>query len=231
MHKYVSSSYLFKCPPIFLPKYKSLDLTSIHFKYLIGFLIFDLFLTSSGSPFEFFFQCITSKVCLFHHSALNSSLFQNFGFTSSASPEPGEKEHGSAVENDGAPTDVKSEETNGSAKLSDPTKVSVSRETKESGFNSESHQTIFQSVKRRRRGIKRTAFSDSDAEAVSDLSMDDLVKLVMEKEELLKEKHKEMEMMQDKVLRTYAEMENVKERTKREAENSKKFAIQVSFAR
>jgi len=186
-------------------------------------------LTSSGSPFEFFFQCITSKVCLFHHSALNSSLFQNFGFTSSASPEPGEKEHGSAVENDGAPTDVKSEETNGSAKLSDPTKVSVSRETKESGFNSESHQTIFQSVKRRR-GIKRTAFSDSDAEDVSDLSIDDLVKLVMEKEELLKEKHKEMETMQDKVLRTYAEMENVKERTKREAENSKKFAIQVSFA-
>ncbi|KAI5571162.1 hypothetical protein BDE02_11G076200 [Populus trichocarpa] len=160
-----------------------------------------LLLIPSSQFHEYPNKCITSKVCLFHHSALNSSLFQNFGFTSSASPEPGEKEHGSAVENDGAPTDVKSEETNGSAKLSDPTKVSVSRETKE-----------------------------SDAEAVSDLSMDDLVKLVMEKEELLKEKHKEMEMMQDKVLRTYAEMENVKERTKREAENSKKFAIQ-NFAK
>uniref|UniRef100_A0A2K1YHI8 GrpE protein homolog n=1 Tax=Populus trichocarpa TaxID=3694 RepID=A0A2K1YHI8_POPTR len=160
-----------------------------------------LLLIPSSQFHEYPNKCITSKVCLFHHSALNSSLFQNFGFTSSASPEPGEKEHGSAVENDGAPTDVKSEETNGSAKLSDPTKVSVSRETKE-----------------------------SDAEAVSDLSMDDLVKLVMEKEELLKEKHKEMETMQDKVLRTYAEMENVKERTKREAENSKKFAIQ-NFAK
>ena len=33
--------------------------------------------------------------------------------------------------------------------------------------------------------------------------------------------------MQDKVLRTYAEMENVMGRTRREAENSKKFAIQV----
>lgn len=35
--------------------------------------------------------------------------------------------------------------------------------------------------------------------------------------------------MQDKVLRSYAEMENVIDRTKREAENSKKFAIQVSY--
>jgi len=33
--------------------------------------------------------------------------------------------------------------------------------------------------------------------------------------------------MQDKVLRSYAEMENVLDRTRREAENSKKFAIQV----
>ncbi|XP_048235494.1 grpE protein homolog 2, mitochondrial isoform X4 [Ricinus communis] len=69
---------------------------------------------------------------------------------------------------------------------------------------------------------------DSDTEG--DLSMDDLVKLVAEKEELLKLKHKEIEKMQDKVLRTYAEMENVMERTKREAENSRKFAIQ-NFAK
>lgn len=48
-----------------------------------------------------------------------------------------------------------------------------------------------------------------------------------EKEELLKLKQLEIEKMQDKVLRSYAEMENVIERTKREAENSKKFAIQV----
>lgn len=59
--------------------------------------------------------------------------------------------------------------------------------------------------------------------------MEDLIKLVTEKEELLKVKHKEIENMQEKVLRTYAEMENVMDRTKREAENSKKFAIQVSF--
>ncbi|KAJ6688048.1 GRPE PROTEIN, partial [Salix koriyanagi] len=91
--------------------------------------------------------------------------------------------------------------TNGSADLPDQTKDSVLHETKE-----------------------------SDPEAESDLSMDDLVKLVEEKEELLKAKHKEIETMQDKVLRTYAEMENVKGRTKREAENSKKFAIQ-NFAK
>lgn len=70
---------------------------------------------------------------------------------------------------------------------------------------------------------------DSDSEE-GDLSMDDLVKLVAEKEELLKTKHKEIEKMQDKVLRTYAEMENVMDRTRREAENSKKFAIQ-NFAK
>ena len=55
------------------------------------------------------------------------------------------------------------------------------------------------------------------------------MKLVSEKEALLKLKNKEMEKMQDKVLRTYAEIENVMARTRREAENSKKFAIQVYF--
>eukprot|EP00262_Sarcandra_glabra_P006718 TRINITY_DN1920_c0_g1_i2.p1 TRINITY_DN1920_c0_g1~~TRINITY_DN1920_c0_g1_i2.p1 ORF type:complete len:298 (+),score=68.14 TRINITY_DN1920_c0_g1_i2:170-1063(+) len=68
------------------------------------------------------------------------------------------------------------------------------------------------------------------ADAEADLSIDDLVKLVAEKEELLKLKQKEIETMKDKILRSYAEMENVIERTKREAENSKKFAIQ-NFAK
>lgn len=69
---------------------------------------------------------------------------------------------------------------------------------------------------------------ESDSEG--DLSMDDMMKLVVEKEELLKMKNKEIEKMQDKVLRSYAEMENVMERARREAENSKKFAIQ-NFAK
>lgn len=67
---------------------------------------------------------------------------------------------------------------------------------------------------------------DADSDTELDLSVDDLVKLVSEKEELLKAKHKEVEKMQDKVLRSYAEMENVLERSKREAENTKKFSIQ-----
>ncbi|XP_068642225.1 grpE protein homolog 2, mitochondrial-like isoform X3 [Aristolochia californica] len=70
--------------------------------------------------------------------------------------------------------------------------------------------------------------TESDKE--EDLSVDDLVKLVVEKEELLKAKQKEVELMKDKALRSYAEMENVIERTKRESENLKKFAIQ-SFAK
>ncbi|KAL5700113.1 GrpE protein 2 [Ranunculus cassubicifolius] len=73
---------------------------------------------------------------------------------------------------------------------------------------------------------KESSSSDSDIEG-GDLSFDDLVKLVAEKEELLKVKHREIEHMQDKVLRSYADMENIMDRTKREAENSKKFAIQT----
>ncbi|XP_052735889.1 grpE protein homolog 2, mitochondrial isoform X3 [Vigna angularis] len=90
-----------------------------------------------------------------------------------------------------------------------------------------------QTVKGRRRGFKRTAFSGSDSDSDSEneyLSKDDLIKLVAEKEELLKLKHKEIEQMQDKVLRTYADMENIMERTRRESENSKKFAVQ-NFAK
>ncbi|KAG2642453.1 hypothetical protein PVAP13_2KG279400 [Panicum virgatum] len=59
-----------------------------------------------------------------------------------------------------------------------------------------------------------------------DMSKDDLVKLVHEKEELLKAKDDEIKDMKDKVLRSYAEMENIMARTKRESENSKKYAIQ-----
>ncbi|XP_078446632.1 grpE protein homolog 2, mitochondrial-like [Wolffia australiana] len=81
---------------------------------------------------------------------------------------------------------------------------------------------------------KEEAFDNAETpemtEADDELSIDDLIKLVDEKEELLKKKHKEIEKMQDKVLRSYAEMENVIDRTKREAENSKKFAIQ-NFAK
>ncbi|CAA7021136.1 unnamed protein product [Microthlaspi erraticum] len=59
-----------------------------------------------------------------------------------------------------------------------------------------------------------------------DLSRDDLVKLVAEKEDLLTAQQEDIKEMKDKVLRTYAEMENLMDRTKRNAENAKKFAIQ-----
>ncbi|EPS72920.1 hypothetical protein M569_01841 [Genlisea aurea] len=69
---------------------------------------------------------------------------------------------------------------------------------------------------------------DSDSE--SELSKDDLVKLVLEKDQLLLSKKEEVEKLKDKILRTLAEMENVKERTRRESVNTKKFAIQ-NFAK
>uniref|UniRef100_A0A2P2LEB8 GrpE protein homolog isoform X1 n=1 Tax=Rhizophora mucronata TaxID=61149 RepID=A0A2P2LEB8_RHIMU len=174
-----------------------------------------------------------SQVSLFHHSAPTFLPFKRFGFTSSASPEPSEKEQGNMAEGNSASSNggaAETAKTNEDAKSSDGREDSASGESKESGFNSESEPTTSHSVKRRRRGTKRTAFSDSDTEVDSDLSRDELVKLLVEKEELLNSKHKEVEKMQDKVLRTLAEMENVMERTKREAENSKKFAIQ-NFAK
>ncbi|KAJ4763258.1 hypothetical protein LUZ62_073633 [Rhynchospora pubera] len=70
--------------------------------------------------------------------------------------------------------------------------------------------------KRRRKSTapKRTSFSDSDED--DGLSRDDLVKLVARKEEMLKNKNKEIEMMQDKVKRSYAEVQNIIDRSKRE---------------
>ncbi|KAH7544443.1 hypothetical protein ACOSP7_030303 [Xanthoceras sorbifolium] len=166
-------------------------------------------------------KLVSTQVTQFHHSAPSASIFQRFGF-SSASPEPNEKEHGN---------DADSPKPNGDAKASDEVEDAAASEgTKESGFNSEPQSTMSQSDQRRRRGTKRTAFSDSDSDSESELSRDDLVKLVMEKEELLKAKHEEIENMKDKVLRSLAEMENIKDRTRREAENSKKFAIQ-NFAK
>ncbi|KAG6527528.1 hypothetical protein ZIOFF_009639 [Zingiber officinale] len=59
-----------------------------------------------------------------------------------------------------------------------------------------------------------------------ELSRDELVKLIVEKEKLNQLKVKELEEVQDKVLRCHAEIENIIERKKREAENSRKFSIQ-----
>ncbi|KAG2319295.1 hypothetical protein Bca52824_012508 [Brassica carinata] len=77
------------------------------------------------------------------------------------------------------------------------------------------------------RGKGAESDSGSDDE---ELSKDDLMKLVAEKEELLYGKEEELKQMKDKVLRTYAEMENVMDRTRRDAENTKKYAIQ-NFAK
>ncbi|KAJ1375278.1 GrpE nucleotide exchange factor [Sesbania bispinosa] len=157
---------------------------------------------------------------------INSST-PRFGFSSSASTN--EKEKGNN-EHNGDSTNDEPTKTNEEAKKVDQTgQAKPADQTEESGSISDSQSPP---VKRRRRGIKRTAFSDSDSDSESecDLSRDDLIKLVAEKEELLKLKHKEIEQMKDKVLRTYAEMENVMDRTRREAENSKKFAIQ-NFAK
>ncbi|CAD6265660.1 unnamed protein product [Miscanthus lutarioriparius] len=70
---------------------------------------------------------------------------------------------------------------------------------------------------------------EADSEDL-DLSKVDLVKLLLEKDESLKSKDEEFKDMKDKVLRSYAEMENVLARTKRESENTKKYAIQ-SFSK
>ncbi|KAK9133155.1 hypothetical protein Scep_012683 [Stephania cephalantha] len=172
------------------------------------------------------------KVISLNNSLIDTLGARRFWFSSSASPEPTEKATNQPEESKSAGNETKTSNGDGEAAkdvgASSNSTTEAADKTEDSGPATKSEASTSDSVKRRRRGTKRTAFSDSDTEG--DLSFDDLVKLVAEKEELLKTKHKEMEKMQDKVLRSYAEMENVMERARREAENSKKFAIQ-NFAK
>ncbi|CAL5011779.1 unnamed protein product [Urochloa decumbens] len=77
-------------------------------------------------------------------------------------------------------------------------------------------------------GVNKSAGASAEASDSEDLdlSKEDLVKLLLQKDESLKLKDQEVKDMKDKVLRSYAEMENVLARTKRESENTKKYAIQ-----
>ncbi|KAF6144946.1 hypothetical protein GIB67_013297 [Kingdonia uniflora] len=153
------------------------------------------------------------QTALLNHPVINTSAAHQFWYSSSASPQHTDKEP------------VTNSEASANAK------VIIDGDSEKEDTGSTSDPKLSQSVRgkrRRGRNTKRTTFSDSDSE--SDLSFDDLVKLAAEKDELLKLKCKEIEQMKDKLLRSYAEIENVMYRTKREAENSKKFAIQ-SFAK
>lgn len=163
---------------------------------------------------------VTGQLGLRRHSAQYSSAFQWFGFSSSASSQPNVKETAqSGNEQENKANNQAASAVDGP----DQTEASTSKEKEEPGSATEP-----QSKTDRRRGTKRIAFSDSESDSdLEDLSRDDLVKLVAEKEKLLGTKQEEHERMKDKVLRTLAEMENVKERTRRESENAKKFAIQV----
>ncbi|KAL6553388.1 hypothetical protein OROGR_007230 [Orobanche gracilis] len=164
---------------------------------------------------------VCAQVSLLHHSALRPSSFQWLGFTSSASSQTNEKEM-----SEGGNEGTNKDPDEAVAENPHQTEVPASDEKTESG-----PQPINTSdTPKRKRGGKRVAFSDSDSDSECDLSRDDLVKLVAEKEELLVAKQEEVGIMKDKVLRSFAEMKNVKERTRRESENSKKFAIQ-NFAK
>lgn len=141
------------------------------------------------------YKVVPVQVSLLHNFNLCGSAIQRFGISSSASPQPNDKdatqsgnEQGSATENDAAAAAVK---TSTDAAADDEKDVSE---------------------------------SESDSEC--DLSKDELVKLVIEKEEQLKTKQEELRKIQDKALRACAEMQNSMDRTKREAENMKKFAVQ-----
>ncbi|KAI8552915.1 hypothetical protein RHMOL_Rhmol06G0305300 [Rhododendron molle] len=166
---------------------------------------------------------VASLVSLSQNSPLNASVFRRLEFWSSASPETIETE-AARSKNNGTHTRTSEDTTHPDKKEASSSEyIEVTNQKVESDSSSES-----QSAKRRRRHTKRIAFSDSDSE--SDLSREDLLKVLADKEELLKGKDKAIEMMQEKVLLADAEMANVMLRTRREAANSKKFAIQ-SFAK
>jgi len=58
----------------------------------------------------------------------------------------------------------------------------------------------------------------------------ELLALLGEREALLEEKDKTIEDLKDKVMRSYAEVQNILDRGRREAENSRKYAVQ-NFAK
>lgn len=58
----------------------------------------------------------------------------------------------------------------------------------------------------------------------------ELLALLGEREALLEEKEKTIEDLKDKVIRSYAEVQNILDRGRREAENSRKYAVQ-NFAK
>lgn len=60
----------------------------------------------------------------------------------------------------------------------------------------------------------------------SDEKGSNLVELLAERDAQLQERDKVIEELQDKVLRSYAEVENVRDRARREAESTRKFALQ-----
>ncbi|XP_010448211.1 PREDICTED: uncharacterized protein LOC104730712 [Camelina sativa] len=141
--------------------------------------------------------------------SLDSFALQRFSFASSTSPESDEKKSNTEASEEKA-----------------------TAEANESGIDSESKDPVTGSAESKRKSAKRAAASSSsDSESDGDeLSADDLVKLLAEKEVLLSEKDEQIKQMKDKVLRTYAEMENVMDRTRRDAENTKKYAVQ-NFAK
>lgn len=144
-----------------------------------------------------------------HHSRYSTNIFQRFGF-SSVSPQQSDKEV----------NELKDQE-NTSHGSNEESSSSGSEEASEQGMWDWSPNLVLGG-----RGTKWTALSDLGIEDL-DLSKDDLAKLVWEKEGLLKSKDDEIKDMKDKVLRSYAEMENIMARIKRESENSKKYAVQV----
>ncbi|KAF3597531.1 hypothetical protein DY000_02027385 [Brassica cretica] len=138
--------------------------------------------------------------------SLVSFPLERFSFSSSTTPESSDKES--------------------NTEASKTCQEKATSEANEPGLDSEPSKDS-----RRRKGAKRAAVSESDSESDDEeMSTDDLMKLVSEKDELLSEKEQEIKQMKDKVLRTYAEMENVMDRTRRDAENTKKYAIQ-NFAK
>lgn len=78
-----------------------------------------------------------------------------------------------------------------------------------------------------------TAASEDTAEPVhrvdtpSDEKGSDLAELLAERDAQLEERDKAIKELQEKVLRSYAEVENILARSQREAESTRKFALQV----
>lgn len=85
---------------------------------------------------------------------------------------------------------------------------------------------VIESTDESTQNVKKEEAADSTGKEQEDLDKEALLSSLAEQEALLQDKDKQLAELKERALTSMAELENVRDRLKREAENTKKYAIQ-----